>query len=177
MKHSLRLYNTFTKQKDVFIPIDESGKQITWYTCGPTVYDAAHLGHGELPSHAEDVVVPQVLEAAKTISLYYFPDRAEDQSYTWEEYSLDTGLDLTIMICLPAARYYVTMDILRRVMEDYFGYSIEFVMNVTDVDDKIIRRARLNHLLQEYLAKTPETAKVRPAMQCIFRKSMHLSLC
>lgn len=52
------------------------------------------------------------------------------------------------------------MDILRRVMEDYFGYSIDYVMNVTDVDDKIIRRARLNHLLQNFLAQTPDTAKV-----------------
>ena len=59
-----------------------------------------------------------------------------------------------------AARYYVTMDILRRVLEDYFGYTTTFVMNVTDVDDKIIRRARLNHLLQQYLARTPDTAKV-----------------
>lgn len=52
------------------------------------------------------------------------------------------------------------MDILRRVLEDYFGYSISFVMNVTDVDDKIIRRARLNHLLQTYLADTPDIDKV-----------------
>ena len=62
--------------------------------------------------------------------------------------------------CHAAARYYVTMDMLRRVLEDYFGYSTTFVMNVTDVDDKIIRRARLNHLLQQYLARTPDTAKV-----------------
>jgi cysteinyl-tRNA synthetase len=55
------------------------------------------------------------------------------------------------------------MDILRRVMEDYFGYSIDFVMNVTDVDDKIIRRARLNHLLHNYLAQTADTQKVRAA--------------
>ena len=52
------------------------------------------------------------------------------------------------------------MDILRRVLEDYFGYSISFVMNVTDVDDKIIRRARLNYLLHKYLAETPDTDKV-----------------
>ena len=58
------------------------------------------------------------------------------------------------------ARYYVTMDILRRVLEDYFGYTTTFVMNVTDVDDKIIRRARLQHLLQRYLAATPDTAQV-----------------
>lgn len=45
----LRLYNTLTKRKDVFVPMDPIGKHITWYTCGPTVYDAAHLGHGEQP--------------------------------------------------------------------------------------------------------------------------------
>ena len=61
-----------------------------------------------------------------------------------------------------AARYYVTMDILRRVLEDYFGYTTTFIMNVTDVDDKIIRRARLQHLLEQYLARTPDTAQVQP---------------
>jgi cysteinyl-tRNA synthetase len=50
------------------------------------------------------------------------------------------------------ARNYVTFDIIRRVMEDYFGYNITYVMNVTDVDDKIILRARRNHLLAEFLS-------------------------
>ena len=43
----LTLYNTLTKQKDVFVPLDEHGRNVTWYTCGPTVYDSAHLGHGK----------------------------------------------------------------------------------------------------------------------------------
>lgn len=43
----LKLHNTLTKQKEEFMTLDESGKLVTWYTCGPTVYDAAHLGHGE----------------------------------------------------------------------------------------------------------------------------------
>ena len=34
-------------------------------------------------------------------------------------------------------RNYVTQDIIRRVMTDYFGYDIHFVMNVTDIDDKV----------------------------------------
>lgn len=67
-------------------------------------------------------------------------------------------------MCLSPARYYVTMDILRRVLEDYFGYTTTFVMNVTDVDDKIIRRARLSHLLQQYLARTPDTRQVPPCL-------------
>ena len=48
------------------------------------------------------------------------------------------------------ARNYLSFDIVRRVLEDYFGYNVLFVMNVTDVDDKIILRARRNHLLANY---------------------------
>eukprot|EP00873_Tetraselmis_striata_P043036 jgi/Tetstr1/463300/TSEL_008224.t1 len=51
------------------------------------------------------------------------------------------------------ARNYLTFDIIRRVLEDYFGYNILYVMNVTDVDDKIILRARRNHLLANYAAE------------------------
>ena len=50
------------------------------------------------------------------------------------------------------ARNYLTFDIIRRVMEDYFGYNCLFVMNVTDVDDKIILRARRNYLIDQYRA-------------------------
>ncbi len=69
------------------------GNRVTWYNCGPTVYDASHMGH---------------------------------------------------------ARTYLTFDILRRVLTDYFGYDVFYVMNITDVDDKIIRRARQNHLFERY---------------------------
>lgn len=46
------------------------------------------------------------------------------------------------------ARTYLSMDIIRRVLEDYFNYDVLFVQNITDIDDKIILRAR-----QEYLFK------------------------
>ena len=57
----LKVYNTFTRTKvrpfracwapfdsfslfqDVFTP--RNGRRIKWYNCGPTVYDAAHMGH------------------------------------------------------------------------------------------------------------------------------------
>lgn len=41
------------------------------------------------------------------------------------------------------ARNYVNFDVLRRVMHDYFRYDVRFIMNVTDIDDKIIMRAHL----------------------------------
>jgi cysteinyl-tRNA synthetase len=69
---------------------------VSWYNCGPTVYDASHMGH---------------------------------------------------------ARTYITFDILRRIMEDYFNFRILYVMNITDIDDKIIVRARQKHLMDSYRGK------------------------
>jgi len=37
------------------------------------------------------------------------------------------------------------------VLKDYFRYDVEYVMNITDIDDKIIKRARQLHLFEEYV--------------------------
>ncbi|KAJ1998086.1 cysteinyl-tRNA synthetase, partial [Coemansia thaxteri] len=87
----LRIHNSLTKSKVPFVP--REGNIVSWYACGPTVYDAAHMGH---------------------------------------------------------ARNYVTADTIRRIMEDYFNYDVNLVMNVTDIDDKIIVRARHRHLVSEF---------------------------
>jgi cysteinyl-tRNA synthetase len=39
----LRLYNTLSRQTEPFRPIDPA--HVTFYTCGPTVYDDAHIGN------------------------------------------------------------------------------------------------------------------------------------
>ncbi|KAM9221256.1 cysteine--tRNA ligase, cytoplasmic [Dugong dugon] len=97
----LRLYNSLTRNKDVFIP--QNGKKVMWYCCGPTVYDASHMGH---------------------------------------------------------ARSYISFDILRRVLKDYFKYDVFYCMNITDIDDKIIKRARQNHLFERYREKQPQAAQL-----------------
>ncbi|KKA26800.1 hypothetical protein TD95_004356 [Thielaviopsis punctulata] len=94
----LKVLNSLTRKKDDFVPIDQSGKAVSWYTCGPTVYDDAHLGH---------------------------------------------------------ARNYVSTDIIRRIMKDYFNFNVRFVMNITDVDDKIILRGRQQHLLDSLKFEHP----------------------
>lgn len=99
-----QIYNSLKDSKQSLVPVGgPASKQLTWYECGPTVYDSAHMGH---------------------------------------------------------ARNYVTFDIVRRILEEYFGYSILYVMNVTDVDDKIIRRAKRNHLLQQYQMQHPDPVQV-----------------
>src|SRR5512137_2273222 len=49
----LRLYDTLTKEKRTFAPIDP--KNVRMYVCGPTVYDFAHIGN------ARPVIVFDVL--------------------------------------------------------------------------------------------------------------------
>ncbi|MDI6736044.1 MAG: cysteine--tRNA ligase [bacterium] len=49
-------------------------------------------------------------------------------------------------------RCYVTFDVIRRYME-YKGYEITFIQNFTDIDDKIIERAKQRNLPCEELAK------------------------
>ena len=34
-------YNIMMQEE--FIPL--SGRRVLWYSCGPTVYDASHMGH------------------------------------------------------------------------------------------------------------------------------------
>ncbi|MGD1035888.1 MAG: cysteine--tRNA ligase [Roseiarcus sp.] len=43
MTGSLRLYNTLTRAKEVFEPLDPAAVRV--YVCGPTVYDFAHIGN------------------------------------------------------------------------------------------------------------------------------------
>lgn len=93
----LKVYNSLTRSNTEFIPMD--GKRVTWYSCGPTVYDASHMGH---------------------------------------------------------ARNYVTTDINRRLLRDYFGYNVFFVQNVTDIDDKIIVRARQGYLFEQFKKNNTE---------------------
>ena len=43
MSPQLKLYNTLTRSKEVFTPLDQ--KNVRMYVCGPTVYDYAHIGN------------------------------------------------------------------------------------------------------------------------------------
>eukprot|EP00531_Pseudo-nitzschia_arenysensis_P006709 CAMPEP_0116125550 /NCGR_PEP_ID=MMETSP0329-20121206/5867_1 /TAXON_ID=697910 /ORGANISM="Pseudo-nitzschia arenysensis, Strain B593" /LENGTH=775 /DNA_ID=CAMNT_0003619591 /DNA_START=119 /DNA_END=2446 /DNA_ORIENTATION=- len=90
----LKVYNSLNDELNLFVP--RVNRTVTWYTCGPTVYDSNHMGH---------------------------------------------------------ARAYLTFDILRRIMQDYFHYDVFYQVNITDVDDKIILRARQNKLVKDYTEK------------------------
>ncbi|MGB9613708.1 MAG: cysteine--tRNA ligase, partial [Candidatus Margulisiibacteriota bacterium] len=77
----LKIYNTLTRRKEEFIPLNPP--EVKMYVCGITPYDETHLGH---------------------------------------------------------ARAYVTFDVIRRYLE-YLGYKVTYIQNITDIDDKIIKKS------------------------------------
>lgn len=57
-------------------------------------------------------------------------------------------------------RSYISFDILRRVLSNYFGYNVLYVMNITDIDDKIIKRARQNYLYEQYASSSASLEQI-----------------
>jgi cysteinyl-tRNA synthetase len=79
------------------------------------------------------------------------------------------------------ARNYVSTDILRRIMKDYFGFQVKFVENITDIDDKIILRARQQHLLAKFKEdnggeKGVVSDKVRDTTESAFKQYIQKNL-
>ena len=79
---TVKLYNTLTRRKEIFEPL--APPVVTFYVCGPTVYDYIHIGN---------------------------------------------------------ARVFIIFDLIRRYLE-FRGHRVKMVQNYTDIDDKMIRRAR-----------------------------------
>lgn len=93
---TLKIYNTMTRQKETFVPL-EQGK-VKMYVCGPTVYNYIHIGN---------------------------------------------------------ARPAIFFDVVRRYLT-YIGYDVTYLVNFTDVDDKIIRAAEetgegVNELAERFI--------------------------
>ena len=90
---TLHFYNTLSQQVEEFSPANDN--TVRMYTCGPTVYDFAHIGN---------------------------------------------------------FRTFTFVDILRKWLRAS-GFRLDHVMNITDVDDKIIRNAVAQHKsLEDYTA-------------------------
>ncbi len=60
MNPSIQLFNTLHHQKEVFVPLNN--KTVSLYTCGPTVYDFAHIGN--LRTYIFEDILRRTLEFA-----------------------------------------------------------------------------------------------------------------
>ena len=52
----MKLYNTMSKQKEEFVPLEEG--KVRMYVCGPTVYNFIHIGNARPVSytHLESIL-------------------------------------------------------------------------------------------------------------------------
>lgn len=66
------------------------------------------------------------------------------------------------------ARTYITFDIIRRILSDYFNYTVIYAMNIRDVDDKIIRKTVETH--GEILDNTDFKIKMNEISETYTRK-------
>lgn len=107
-----RLVTLFDSLRNQVVPINiDNQEALSWYCCGPTVYDSAHVGHARCVTHR--CILRQACGHR-------------------------VGALFTLM---PASRTYVCFDIARRVLERLLQKPVVYVMGVTDVDDKIIARS------------------------------------
>lgn len=76
--------------------------------------------------------------------------------------TMDGGRDVKWYMCGPTvyapshmghARTYLGFDIIRRILENHFNYNVTLVMNITDIDDKIIQRANEQGILCSELTR------------------------
>ena len=51
---TLSLYNSLSRQKETFVPVQEG--RVHMYVCGPTVYNDSHLGHGKTYVNFDTIV-------------------------------------------------------------------------------------------------------------------------
>ena len=122
----LHLLNSFTHAKQPFAPL--AGNRVGWYICGPTVYDASHLGH------ARNYVSFDVLRRVMT---GYFGCAARISPSS-------TRVRCFPRFCarLPTRGLHQLTPLTGR------SYDVMFVENVTDIDDKIILRAHVTRAEQ-----------------------------
>ncbi|KAK3925356.1 Cysteine--tRNA ligase, cytoplasmic [Frankliniella fusca] len=86
-----------------------------------------------------------------------------------EEFIPQGGKKVTWYSCGPTVSY-ISFDILRRVLSDYFKYDVHYVMNITDIDDKIIKRARQHYLFGQYLKQEHKLPQILEDVGAVVKK-------
>src|SRR3990167_6675570 len=100
------------------------------------------------------------------MKLYNFLSRKVEEFRPIGKTAASNAADVGLYTCGPTVYYYVHIgnwrtfvfeDILKRVLA-FNGYKVNHVMNITDIDDKIIKRSREQRIELRELTAKYETA-------------------
>ncbi len=112
---SLKVYNTVTREKEEFKPLDPEGKKVGIYVCGVTVYDDCHIGHA------------RVYVAFDTIRRY-FMYKGYDDKYIQNFTDVDDKI-----IARSNERGISTTELTEHYIKEYFNDM--HALNVMDADE------------------------------------------
>lgn len=150
---SLVLYNTLTRKKEVFKPINP--QQVTMYVCGPTVYNRVHIGNAR-PAVVFDTLVrvlrtlyPEVIYARNITDIddkimKAAAEQGEEISQLSQRYAEAYFADMAALNNLePTITPYATQHIpemismVSRLIEKGHAYEAEghVLFDVTSMDD------------------------------------------
>lgn len=130
----MKLYNSLTKQKEDFLPIDEHN--VRFYVCGPTVYDFAHIGN------ARPVVVFDVLYRLLT-KLYpkvTYARNITDVDDKIIKRSFDENIEIEAVATRATDMYHQDMDALNALRPNYEPRATEHIADMIDMIEKLIAK-------------------------------------
>lgn len=142
---TLRIYNTLTRQKDDFVPLNPD--HIGMYVCGPTVYDYAHLGN------ARPVVVFDVLY--RVLSALY-PKVTYVRNFTDVDDKInakakETGEDIRSITERTAQAYLDDMGALNALLPDVMPRATDHIAEMIEMIENLITQGHAyeaeNHVL------------------------------
>src|SRR3546814_1582460 len=134
MSTVLALYNTLTREKAEFVPLDPD--HVRMYVCGPTVYDFAHVGN------ARPVVVFDVLY--RLLQRLYprvtYVRNITDVDDKINARARETGEDIRDLTARTAAQFHADMDALGALPPDIEPRATDHVAEMIRMTEALIDR-------------------------------------
>ena len=128
----LKLYNSLTRQKQQFEPID--AKRITMYACGPTVYNFVHIGNAR-PAVVFDTVY-RVLRSVYPNVIYARNITDIDDKIIHK--SNELSVDINVITKKYSEAYFDDMQALNTLTPDQTPYATDHIPEMIDMVQALV---------------------------------------
>ena len=131
---SLALYNTLSRKKDPFTPLDT--ERVTMYVCGPTVYNRVHIGNAR-PAVVFDTLY-RVLQ-----SLYpnvQYARNITDIDDKIMRTAAELGEDISVLSQRYAQAYFEDMAALNNLEPTITPYATQHIPEMIDMIERLIAK-------------------------------------
>jgi len=128
----LFIHNTLTRKKEEFIPVDSS--HIRMYTCGPTVYNYAHIGNAR-PAVVSDLLVRVLRQLYSKVTYVSNITDIDDKIINA---SIETGVSIDEITTKYEKIYNEDMTSLGVLKPDIQPHATDFIQQMIDLVQQMI---------------------------------------